>query len=89
MVNVKLSTLLKDKQVRFSYYRDNSLWYELPVDESVGLPGNKLVFPVPISDAGSATFLAEDKAILFMRYVRKYLDSIQEASDGQSEETAF
>ena len=29
--------------------------------------------PVPLSDVGNATFLAEDKALLFMRYIRKHL----------------
>jgi hypothetical protein len=36
-------------------------------------------FPVPISDAGTATFLAQDKAILFMRYIRKHLEYLKKS----------
>jgi hypothetical protein len=41
-------------------------------------------FPVPTEDIGNATFLAEDKAMLFMRYIRKHLDVI--ASSKTTEE---
>jgi hypothetical protein len=34
---------------------------------------------VPIAEAGTATFAAEDRAILFMRYIRKQLASVDEA----------
>ena len=37
-------------------------------------------FPVPIEDAGTATFLAEDRAILFMRYIRKQMEVVKDAS---------
>lgn len=37
-----------------------------------------LVFPVPISDCGEATFQAEEKAILLMRYIRKHLEAKKE-----------
>jgi len=32
-------------------------------------------FPVRLEDLGEATILAEDKAIFFMRYIRKALES--------------
>lgn len=61
---------IKDnKKVKFLYYRGKELWYETEL-------GFK--FPVPIDDIGEATFLAEDKAMLFMRYIRKYAASIEE-----------
>ena len=53
-------------KVKFKFYRDGSLYYQTETG---------LEFPVPISDIGNATFLNEDKAILFMRYIRKYLES--------------
>lgn len=59
-----LLNLVKNKKVTFAYYRDKELWYK--IDKS-------FLFPVPIDDIGNATFLAKDKAILFMRYIRKYL----------------
>jgi hypothetical protein len=33
-----------------------------------------LEFPVPVSDVGNATFLCRDRAMLFMRYIRKHLE---------------
>ena len=53
--------IVNNQQVRFSFYRDKQLWYETECG---------FRFPVPIEDAGTATFLAEDRAILFMRYIR-------------------
>ncbi len=61
-----LKELIKGKAI-FQHYRDGSLWYM----------ANGFLFPVPISDIGNATFLAEDKAILYMRYIRKYLKELE------------
>jgi hypothetical protein len=54
--------------VVFQYYKDGSLWYKT---EFTGL-----VFPVPIADIGTATFLLTDKGILFMRYIRKWVGAL-------------
>jgi len=64
----KILDLVKDKQVHFQYYRDKELWYE--TDDG-------FLFPVPISDIGNATFNKDDKAILFMRYIRKYKEELE------------
>jgi hypothetical protein len=56
--------IVNNQKVRFSFYRDGQLWYETECG---------FRFPVPISDAGTATFLAEDRAMLFMRYIRKQI----------------
>ena len=56
--------------VNFVSYRAGNLYY---VTET------GLLFPVPIEDTGEATFKSEDKAILFMRYIRKHLETIKEA----------
>ena len=55
-----------DKKVRFLYYRKGDLWY---------ITECGFVFPVPIADTGDGTFVAEDRAMLFMRYIRKYIES--------------
>lgn len=67
--------MVKDKQVTFMYYKDMNLWYvtECGFD-----------FPVPIEDVGTATMLAKDKAILFMRYIRKHLDLVNEANQAKT-----
>ncbi len=65
-----LTTLVKDRTARFVFYRDRALHYE--TDDG-------FLFPVPIDDAGSATFNAEEKAILLMRYIRKHLENVEKA----------
>ena len=57
-------------KVNFEHYRSGYLYYSTSVDPD-------FVFPVPISDCGDATFLKEEKGILFMRYIRKYQEEIK------------
>jgi hypothetical protein len=67
---MNLKEMVSDnKKVHFHHYRENELWYRTE---------SGFMFPVPISDTGNATFKAEDKAILFMRYIRKQLALLQE-----------
>lgn len=56
-----------DKKVFFQFYKNGELWYETETG---------FLFPVPISDAGNATFLVEDKALMFMRYIRKHIELV-------------
>lgn len=51
------------KVTRFVLYREKSLIYETD---------NGFRFPVPIEDVGTASMLAEDKTIYFMRWIRKH-----------------
>ena len=70
-----IKDMVKDnKKVHFTFYRDRQLFYQTECG---------FEFPVPIDDIGNATFLAEDKAILFMRYIRKHLDTIEKAREEQ------
>jgi len=62
--------IVNNQKVRFKFYRDGQLWYETECG---------FRFPVPISDAGTATFLDEDRAILFMRYIRKQMASWEQS----------
>lgn len=57
------------KVVTFTHYFDGNLWYETQ---------DHFAFPVPISDVGNATFKVTDYAPLFMRYVRKHLETIEQ-----------
>lgn len=54
-------------EVTFEYYRKGVLYYRTE---------SGLTFPVPIEDTGDASFKVKDKAILFMRYIRKHLASV-------------
>ncbi|MCK9446460.1 hypothetical protein M0Q50_06250 [bacterium] len=65
---MQLKDIVKDNVVNFSHYRASYLYYNVIVDDI------KYSFPVPIEDIGDATFLNQDKAIIFMRYIRKSLD---------------
>ena len=62
------------RKVRFRSYREGELWYETECG---------FVFPVPVDDLGNATMLHEDKAILFMRYIRKHAALIEGARYAQ------
>jgi hypothetical protein len=54
--------------VNFSHYFDGNLWYKTS--------NTNFEFPVPVSDIGNARFLATDRAMLFMRYIRKHMELI-------------
>ena len=58
------------RQVRFLHYKLGELWYTTETG---------FEFPVPIGDCGDGTFLSEDKAILFMRYIRKHIAYLEDA----------
>lgn len=60
------------KKVKFMHYRQKELWY---VTET------GFEFPVPIEDCGDGVFLAEDKAMLFMRYIRAHLKMLEAAKN--------
>ena len=59
-------------RVKFQFYRAGNLYY---------LTESGITFPVPIDDIGEATFMYEDKGLLFMRYIRKFMDQQKEAAN--------
>ena len=65
----KMIDMVKDKVVKFIHYADRELWYVTECG---------FEFPVPLDDIGNATFMAEDKAIFFMRYIRKHKEMLAE-----------
>jgi hypothetical protein len=58
-----------NKRVFFQFYRKNELWYKT---------SDGFDFPVPIEDTGDGTFLSDDRAMLYMRYIRKHLEACKE-----------
>lgn len=63
-MNVK--DMVKNHQrVDFVRYEAGELWYKTECG---------FEFPVPIADAGSGAFVANDKAILFMRWIKPHLE---------------
>ena len=63
-----IKDIVKDNVARFSFYRAGYAFYEVNVD------GTRYKFPVRLEDLGTATLLAEHKAITLMRYIRKALE---------------
>jgi hypothetical protein len=69
------------KKVKFVSYREGEFIYSTECGFD---------FPVPLADVGKATLLSEDKAILFLRYIRKHVESLQTSfveEDGSVEGT--
>lgn len=70
-----VSDLIKNgSRVRFSFFRAGMFYYIIVV------PNHMYEFPVPIDDIGNATLHDYDKAITFMRWIRKSIEekTIQE-----------
>ena len=66
MYNIK--DMVKDKKVKFLYYREGELWYTTECG---------FEFPVPTNDVGQASMNAEDKALLYMRWIRKHIATVE------------
>jgi hypothetical protein len=67
---MNITELVKNKRARFIHYRDGNFIYETE---------DGFQFPVPLTDVGTATLLAEDKALLFMRWIRRHVETIDVA----------
>jgi hypothetical protein len=61
----KIVDLIKNNTAKFSHYRKGLLYYYINIDNCT------YNFPVPIVDTDDATFSAEDKASMFLRWIRK------------------
>jgi hypothetical protein len=73
-----IKDMVKDnKKVSFVFYREGELWYKTECG---------FQFSVPINDVGSAAMLNEDKAILYMRWIRKHMEAIEKAKAEQQVE---
>jgi hypothetical protein len=71
-MTIKLTDLVgRGKKVRFVRYKDGIFIYTTD---------SGFEFPVPISDLGTSEVLAEDEAILFLKYIKLQLQ-IQTESD--------
>lgn len=69
MYNIK-EMVNDNKRVKFIHYKQNELWYKTETG---------FEFPVPIDECGDATFPADDKALLYMRYIRKHVNMLEQA----------
>lgn len=66
-----IKDMVKDgKKVVFTRFKEGDLWYRTECG---------FEFPVPVDDTGTATFLPEDRAMMFMRYIRKHIAFLEKA----------
>ena len=65
-----IKQIVKDNTVQFAKYRQGYAYYTVRVPPE----GVDYIFPVPLTDIGDATLLATDKAMVFMRYIRKAIE---------------
>ncbi len=63
---MNIRSIVSDNTVRFVRYRKGIAYYGVTVPDE-----GDFVFPVPLTDIGDATLELEDRAILFMRYIRR------------------
>jgi hypothetical protein len=74
---MNIKNLVKDNYVTFDSYRQGTFYYRIAylakgVNVEQEIPyGTEFIFPVPVDDIGRATLLSKDKAITYMRWIRK------------------
>lgn len=74
-MKIDIKEMVKDnKKVRFVHFKIDELWYETETGFRFPVPTNR-------EEIGEAVFLAEDKAILFMRYIKRQIKLLEEASE--------
>jgi hypothetical protein len=66
---MNITDIVKNNTVCFVQYRQGVAFYGVDVPAS-----GCYLFPVPLDDIGDATLELEDKAIFFMRYIRRAID---------------
>ena len=68
MENITIKELVKDNIVVFDSYRAGVFYYKVMTQQE-----EKYMFTVPVEDIEGATLMASDKAITYMRWIRKAL----------------
>ena len=71
-----IKEMVKNKQVSYLFYREKELWYTTECG---------FEFPVPIDDVGTAAMNRDDKAIYFMRWIRKQVDRLNQYQEDKAE----
>jgi len=81
---MKIKEIVRDDNMaQFCYYHDGNLWYEV-IYTNDDMDIKKILFPVPVSDIGNATFNVVERAMLMMRYIRKHLKTIEDQDNGRN-----
>jgi hypothetical protein len=67
---MSIKDMVAGKTVKFVKYQRSELWYVTECG---------FEFPVPLDETGDAAFLDTDKAMMFMRWIRKYMEFLEAA----------
>jgi hypothetical protein len=70
-----IKNIVKDNLVLFKEYRNGIMYYEVNFRKDT--TSNIMIqatFPVPLDDIGISTLKGVDKAIFFMRWIRKAIE---------------
>jgi len=67
---MSIKDMVAGKTVKFVKYQRSELWYVTECG---------FEFPVPLDETGDAAFLDTDKAMMFMRWIRKYMEFLETA----------
>ena len=74
---MNIKDLVKNNYVTFDSYRQGTFYYRIAylvkrvnVEQEI-LYGTEFIFPVPMDDIRAAALLSKDKAITYMRWIRK------------------
>ena len=69
MFSVNIKDHVKENQkVKFKFYKMGKLFYETELG---------LIFEIPLTDTGNASFMNEAKALNFMRWIRPALEKLK------------
>lgn len=73
---MEIKDLVKNRYVEFAFYRSGFFYYNIlvilhPENHQELMKKEVFQFPIPIEDVGNASFNVRDKAITFMRWIRK------------------
>lgn len=71
MNTLNLIDIVKNNTVHFDHYKNGYFYYNVKVDTQI------YRFPVEMMDVGATTMHSVDKALIFMRWIRKALESNQ------------
>lgn len=69
MISPTIKHIVRGNTVTFLRFRRGLAFY------AVTMPTGTYEFPVALDDIGDATLLAQDRALLFMRYIRRALEA--------------
>ena len=70
---MNITEIVKNKRAHVVHYREGHFIYE--TDDG-------FQFPIPLTDIGNSTLQAEDRAVLFMRWIRQHLEVKSQAATG-------